>query len=298
MNKNAKSRETRTGLQVLQQQRALASLLLTLSLTGPLPNAAACTLWGVAGDRAEEQGTLVAKNRDWEPDHVQKTKIVIPQSGYRYFGLFAEGGNEPGLKGGVNIKGLTIVTATASSIPFSVRKNQPGKKGVLAEILSGYDSVDGVLAHRELFAHARAGFFLLADRTKLAMVEVALDGKFAVRTETHGAIVHTNHFLEETLCSANTRIGESSSTRLDRIKALMAETGAPVTVDQFRNMSADQHDGPNNSLWRTGEKVRTLATWIMKLPKQGPPTLYLKIANPAQAPEEKRYTLDAKFWEQ
>jgi hypothetical protein len=271
--------------------------LVATVLAAALRDSSACTLWGAAGDRVAGQGVIIAKNRDWKPDHTQKARMVRPRSGHRYFGLFAEGGEEPGLKAGVNIKGLTVVTASASSIPAAARKNQPGKKGVLAEILAGYDSVDDVLARRDLFAHARAAFFLIADPGKLAIVEVALDGKYAVQTETNGVVAHTNYYLDEALRSANVNVGTSSAKRLGRIRTLLADAHTPLTVDQFKIMSADQHDGPDNSLWRTGEKNRTLAAWIIELRKPGPPVLHLKIANPGQEVAETSYVLDEKFWQ-
>lgn len=275
----------------------MASPVVALIALALVPfNAPSCTLWGVAGDRASGSGTIVAKNRDWKPDHTQTTKRVKPRSGHSYFGLYAVGGEEPGIKAGINDQGLTVVTASASSIPSSARKSQPGKKGVLVELLTGYDSVDAVLAHRDLFKHARAAFFLIADRNKIVSVEVAMDGKFAMQTETNGVVSHTNCYLDDSLLSANATIGASSQKRLARIRALLAETSTPCTVEQFKRMSADQHDGPDNSLWRTGEKSRTLATWITEFPRQGPPVVHLKIADPGKTAVETRHVLDTEFW--
>jgi hypothetical protein len=272
-------------------------LLVSAVLSG-LIAAPACTLWGVAGERAEGHGTIIVKNRDWRPDHIQETKTVTPRTGNKYFGLYAVGGDEPGIKAGVNCKGLTVITASASCIPQAMRKNQPGKKGVIAEILTNYDSVDALLAHREFFDHARASIFLIADPRKIAIVEVALGGKFVVRTETNGVVTHSNGYLEDALRSSNINDGASSTTRLARIRTLLAEARPPLDVAQFKRFSSDQHDGPDNSLWRTGEKTRTLAAWIMELPKQGAPALYLKIANPGQPLVEANYVFDAKFWRQ
>jgi len=55
----------------------------------------------------------VVKNRDWWPDHRHEIKRVTPKPGFRYYGLFATGNDEPGLKAGVNEKGLVVVSATA-----------------------------------------------------------------------------------------------------------------------------------------------------------------------------------------
>ena len=80
----------------------------------------ACTLWAAAGGDASG-GTIISKNRDWKPDHTQVLKVHRDRKGYAYFGLYAEGNKDPGLKEGVNEHGLTVITATAGAIP-----KQPG----------------------------------------------------------------------------------------------------------------------------------------------------------------------------
>lgn len=42
----------------------------------------ACTLYGAAGGNVEGGGTILAKNRDWKPDHTQLLRIVKPSRGY------------------------------------------------------------------------------------------------------------------------------------------------------------------------------------------------------------------------
>lgn len=71
----------------------------------PQPSSA-CTLWGASGTAVEGRGTLVAKNRDWNPDHRQELVVLKPTPGYRSLLLKAVGGAEPGVKAGVNEKGL------------------------------------------------------------------------------------------------------------------------------------------------------------------------------------------------
>jgi hypothetical protein len=73
----------------------------------------------------------------------------------------------------------------------------------------------------------------------------------------------------------------------------------PLTMEDFIKFSGDKNDGPDNSIWRTGstpQKTRTLATWIVEIPKNDVPTLYVKCANPGE--EEKTYEvkLEDKLW--
>jgi len=263
--------------------------------SGPLP-APACTLWGAAGPAAGG-GTLISKNRDWAPDHHQVLKKVRPEKGWAYFGLFAEGNGDPGLKAGVNEKGLTIVSAS-SNLPRSVREDQPGMHGVMIKILTDYDSVDALIANADkVFSKSRANFFLISDRSKVLTVEVGLLGKYALSVNDSGTSAHTNHYLSPELTSTQSqKVGMSSRTRYQRINSLLGQTTVPYTLEQFSSLARDQHDGPDNSLWRSGREY-TLASWIVATPAQGPPRLHVVVANPGEPEGTQDLLLDAKFWE-
>ena len=210
--------------------------------------------------------------------------------------MYAEGGAEPGIKAGVNERGLTVVTASAGSIPKD-RLNQPGKRGVISALLSSCANCDELLARKDItFPSARTMFVMASDRRKIVVVEVGLEGKYALKVVDHGFVTHTNHFLEPVLAEFNFRIGLSSATRLRRIDELMKALPSPYGLDVVAAMSKDQHDGPDNSLWRTGSKERTLASWIVATPAQGAPKLRVVIANPGQKEETRVLALDEKFW--
>lgn len=275
-----------------------AKLLLALSLCAvTLSQASACTLWGAAGGLAQG-GTLMAKNRDWAPDHRQYLKKVLPRQGLRYFGLYAEGNKDPGLKAGINEKGLAIVSAS-SNIPRKLRDSQSDMHGVMIAILTGYNSVDAVAADASrVFSHSRANFFMISDQRKVLSVEVGLEGRYTLKLTNNGPIAHTNHYLDPQLASIyNTRIGISSVVRFDRINTLLAQQPAPITLDQFSVISRDHHDGPNNSLWRNGREV-TMASWLLATPAAGAPRLRVVIANPGEPEIEQDLVLDEKFWQQ
>lgn len=268
-------------------------LLLVLSL--PVP-ALACTLWGAAGDDVGG-GTLISKNRDWAPDHRQVFKRVIPQQGFVYAGLFAEGNNEPGIKAGVNEKGLTIVSAS-SNVPKKLRDAQTGTHGVMRKILSEYASVAQVMANAPaLFGTARPNYYLISDRQALLMVEVGLEGRFTLKESRQGVVAHTNHYLDPALPEfIDFKAKSSSASRLSRIDNLLIQASRPLDISAFQAMSRDQHAGPDHSLWRTGNKTRTLASWIIRTPASGAPSLSLIVANPGEAQVSQNVVLDAHFW--
>ncbi len=258
--------------------------------------ARSCTLWSAAGKDASG-GTIAAKNRDWKPDHTQKLSMERKNNGLAYFGLYAAGGENPGLKAGVNEKGLCVLSAAASCIPTRIIKNQPGKKGITALILSRYSNVNDLLRDREkIFPSARAVFLLVSDRKRVAIIEIGLNGVYSISTVTEGAMAHTNHYLDNTMAAFNIKFGKSSTTRLQRIKQLLSVTPRPFSVEKFVTMSLDKHDGPENSLWRTSPKKPTLSSWILSNPPAGPARLRVVIADPGRKEILHEFILDERFW--
>lgn len=258
----------------------------------------ACTLWGVAGTDASG-GTIVVKNRDWKPDHTQVLKAHRGEKGHAYFGLwtvYAEKSTE-GLVAGVNEQGLTVFTAAAGSIPRGMWEDRPVRRSFTGALLADYANCDEVLANKDaIFSALRPVFVMISDRKKILDVEVGLGGKYAVKTIENGVVAHANHFLDESLVEFNISVGESSMKRFARITHLLEVSPRPFTAECFAVMGKDQHDGPDNSLWRTGKVARTLASWIVETPAHGAPKLRVVIANPGQPEQTQSFVLDEKFW--
>lgn len=258
----------------------------------------ACTLWGAAGTSASG-GTVVSKNRDWKPDHTQVLRMHRGEKGHAYFGLwtvYAEKSTE-GLVAGVNEKGLTVFTAAAGSIPKGMWEDRPVRRSFTGALLADYASCDEVLAKRDaIFPALRPVFIMISDRKKILSVEVGLGGKYAVKTIEDDVVAHANHFLDDSLAEFNINVGESSPKRFERISHLLKMSPRPFTAECFSAMGKDQHDGPDNSLWRTGKIARTLASWIVETPAHGAPKLRVVIANPGQPEQIRSFVLDERFW--
>ncbi len=275
----------------------LWQLLILLFLGGiSCASVHACTLWGAAGVDAGG-GTIISKNRDWKPDHVQVLKMQRPTNGYAYFGLYAEGNDAPGIKEGINEKGLTVVTASAGTIPKQTREAQPGKGSLISTLLANCANCDEVLAQQDkLFSQRRPTFVMIADRKQILMLEVGLQGRYSMRAVKTGTVVHANHYLDEAMQEFNLKTNRSSCARVKRIADLLQAAPRPFDTAQFASMSRDRHGGPNNSLWRTGTNGCTLSSWIVETPAQGAPRLRVLIANPNQPEELRQYVLDNTFW--
>lgn len=256
-------------------QKTLLGLAIGASLSF---GAGACTLFGAAGEGVVAgDGVLVAKTRDWRPD-LQKVAVKNPQAGYSYLGLFT--GKALHFNMGVNEKGLVLARSSSDGIPKEKRLAMPRfrKDGLIATdyIMQHFASVDDVLAHPEVFVEPVN--YILADRTKVAVVEVLPGGKTTVRVQTRGTIAHTNHFIEPESVSLNEKVGKSSATRLARINELLEGGKKPFTLADFIAMTKDQHDGPVNSIWRVGKHTdgpQTLGAMAVFLPPQGDPKFYL-----------------------
>ena len=273
---------------------AILSAFFTLA---SVPVIDACTLWSAVGSRVAHKGSLIAKNRDWTPEP-SVFRLVQPKVGFRSLGLFPiRDGKQKGLVAGVNEKGLVVVTASASSVPEADREK--GGSGLARQLLTLFSTVEEVQLNKSVFARTHPMIFLIADRSQTAWIEVAPEGKFAIRTSKKGVLTHTNHYLDKTLIGMNEKIGRSSRTRLSRIGELLDGHSAPFTLEDFIAFSQDRNDGPDDSLWRTGEKpdgIRTLASWIVSLPPAAPPELFFRLANPGEPEQTMQLTLDRPFW--
>lgn len=241
-------------------------------------SAHACTLFAASGDAyIAGGGVIIAKNRDWPPEE-QVVRLIDDGKGFRYYGLFSV--NKRGnldVKAGVNEKGLTVVSATAGSIPRKERLQEQYTKGVNKRLLSSCATVGEAL--NALSAIRGPRIIMLADREKIAYIEVGPIGKTSVTVKQNGILGHTNHFINDDLLWANKKVSKSSETRYQRINQLLTEQPRPFSLEQFINFSEDKTAGADNSIWREGSKPnssQTIGAFIVHLPESGVPTVYVK----------------------
>lgn len=279
----------------MKLQKFLAGVLLAVCL--PLQSVHACTLWAAAGTAAEGGGTILAKNRDRIPDHQQVLRLTVPEKGYSYFGIYETKGDRMSLKAGVNEKGLAVAGAAASSIPKQERRGMVYTHGLYEKLLSRCGTVEEALKQKALFLGPQ--FLMLADRTETAEVEIGPGGMTAVKKIKNGTLHHTNHYKMSSMQVLNRFDGASSTARDRRIGQLLDQTPRPYTMQEFMLFSQDRHDGPKNSIFRTGlgpGTERTMAEWIVKIPRQGAPEIYVRMLNPGEAPQVFSGEADSSFF--
>lgn len=269
--------------------------LLTFSFTVP---SYACTLYSAAGSAVSDGGTLLAKVRDQKPEN-QYWYLVTPPEGYAYYGIFTQL-NDHGLRDGLNEKGLVAVTSTVSTIPKNKRLAAPAYPGgTLKYILTHCGSVTDVLAMATKTWMSPQNI-MIADKEEIAYIEIGLDGKYSVTRQQNGTLHHTNHFVNNDMQDSNIlATSPSSLTRYNRISELLSRQ-KQFTFDDFIRFSDDRHNGPNNSIWRIGERssVESLGALIVHISPSGAPEIYLKLRKtPDQKGKEtlQHFTADQLF---
>lgn len=267
-------------------KKIVAVLIICSAINFPV---SACTLFAATGDAwVAGGGTIIAKNRDWTPT-VQEVKLVHNNSGYSYYGLFA-----PGVKAGINEKGLVVLSASASSIPKLQRSSLESFKGLNKYLLSNFATVDEALQDMSIFYGPR--FIMLGDKNKVAYIEIGPKGQSVTIKET-GILTHTNHYINEDMVSENVKIANTSTIRYARINELLSMENRSFDLDKFIMYSHDKNAGKTNSIWRDGNSstsTQTLGVFIVYLPKEGSPTIYVKVRKkPDQQGQEDVYWLRA-----
>lgn len=257
-------------------KKYICSILLVLSLAAA---SGATTLWGITGDNVVNGGTLIAQNFDYNPKCSIKVQFVVSKTtGYRYLADILSGpGINSGVQSGINEKGLAVTSAAA---PLKSATSE-AKPGFSEWALSGYGSVDDLLADKDKAGDFAPGYYMIADSGKIALIEIAARNQVNAQEVTEGDACYSKNDIA-----------------YRRIKELMAGHPGLFGLDDLVTYSQDRHNGPKNSLWRTGTtqtSERTLATWVVSLPDSGAPQAYIRLANTNEG-KNGRLTLDDNFW--
>jgi hypothetical protein len=137
-------------------------LLIGLSCLWPFSEGIACTLFGAIGSSVEGGGVLIGKTRDRREKLEQTFVEVVPKEGYPYRGISAKGKTR--VTSGINVKGLVVVSAAASSMV------KEGKRTSVGKILSRASSVDEVIALVQKGEVYGPIYYLVGDIHKIAVL--------------------------------------------------------------------------------------------------------------------------------
>jgi hypothetical protein len=264
----------------------------------PVSPTRACTIWAATGQQVKGKGSLIAKNRDNLSHLYTVLKTVSPEKGIPFHGLFdieADGY----VTAGINEQGLVVVNSAANSVPRN--KRLVATEDLTQRLLTSFGSVSAVLSEKDLFQKSHPALYIVGDASKIASIEVAPGGKISVTVQEKGTLFLTNHYTNPELAGANEQSSTGSSMRLKRIQYLISGQLSPFTLDDFIAFSNDRNGGSEGALWQApgaSGTIRTLASWIVYMPPDGPPVLCVKLANPNEPERTYTVTLDSAFWKQ
>lgn len=255
-----------------------------------------CTIWASAGETVEGGGAIIAKNRDNTSSLHTRLRLVFPAKGLRFLGILdveADGY----VVAAINEKGLVVVNASANSVPR--KKRHVATEDVTERILVTFDSVDALLKEKDLFRKTHPALYIVADAVKIMSVEVTPGGRVSVQVKEKGTLAFTNHYIGEDVVDANERMSRESLLRLSRINVLCGRGERSHTMDDFISMSRDDNGGSPGAVMRRPRKdsrIRTLATWIVRLEPGVSPQLYVHLLNAEDRPRTYTVKLDESFW--
>jgi isopenicillin-N N-acyltransferase like protein len=156
-----------------------------------------CTTWAAGGALTGEHGPILAKNRDYRPDHraLQCLIKAHPRKGYVYSYLSSCG--SPGVfSSGMNEKGLAVVDTHVHS-----SETGPGlaRYSVMMKVLEEFSQVGEALEYLSSLRHMGDGTLTLADAQGSSAVFEAGHQQQAVILPKISYVVATNHFTSESL---------------------------------------------------------------------------------------------------
>jgi isopenicillin-N N-acyltransferase like protein len=256
------------------------------------------TLWAAAGTRVQGGGTLIAKNYDAKPVPTH-LRLVIPRNGFTYLGLFSlKNPKGQGPLAGVNEKGLAVISAIPEALPPGPEA-RPSIEQVSEKLLAGFGTVDNVLSDQKILSEGPSAFYIIADASQIASVEVTSYHEIAVRNLVNNILCHTDHYIDERFLSRNRQTVKNSELRLERIGRLLNSGNNLLTLDAFIDVAHDRGTNPDEGILRSSgssDGVRTVATWVLVIPGTRPPELHVGLFDPEGSEAEYDFKLDRAFW--
>ncbi len=247
-----------------------------------------CTSWAANGTITRDGAPILAKNRDYHPDHqpLQCLARIKPSHGNPFLCLTSAG--SPGVfSSGINSKGLAAVDTFVSSTDIG-----PGiaRYSLMMDILQNFSTVKEAIDYLPTRPHFGDGTVTLIDaQGEMAVFEIAHSVQ-AVRLSDEGFIASTNHFS-----APETRLfwvdrepahlqGNSQGRRRPIENSLRSAKGQ---VDiRWAQALMGQHGDSLSAVCRHAEMDPTAVTisCVIYLPRQA--SMYVANGHPCQAPFE------------
>ncbi len=163
----------------------------------PLSDNQDCTTWAASGSITQDGKPILAKNRDYWPDHrhLQCLAWAKPKEGYQYLYLTSAG--SPGVfSSGMNEAGLAVTDTHVVSLDIG-----PGipRYTLMMELLEHFKDVRSGLEYLLQVSHMGNGTLILLDETGDLVVVETGHTQCGLVHPTDGFVVSTNHYVSAEL---------------------------------------------------------------------------------------------------
>lgn len=209
-----------------------------------------CTVWAASEPVARQGHSILAKNRDFRPDHqsLQCLALAHPVRGYRYL-CVTSAGSPAVFSSGMNEVGLAVADTRVISCAVG-----PGvaRYSVMMELLEYHSHVASALDYLRQVPHMGDGTLTLIDQTGDMAVFEASHTTHSIKAPEHGFVVSTNHFSGEELRDcwfdhSSTKLRGNSQNRYARVTTALQSAQGRVDPVWAQGLMAD-HGGPRATI--------------------------------------------------
>lgn len=169
------------------------------------PDGDECTTWAAAGSATADGQPILAKNRDYQLEHLSLQMVVraSPKSGYRT--LYVTSAGSPGVFcAGLNEAGLAVADTHVYSTDLG-----PGLPdyALMMHVLEEHNTVTSALEYLRSAPRLGRNNLILADATgHLAIFECG-HAQYGVMESRGGTLVNTNHFVSPQMGDCFVEVG-------------------------------------------------------------------------------------------
>jgi predicted choloylglycine hydrolase len=253
-----------------------------------------CTVWAASGSVTCQGMPILAKNRDFRPEHRSLPCLarVQPAQGYRY--MYATSAGSPAVfSSGMNEAGLAVADTRVTSCAVG-----PGlpRYSAMMEILEHHSHVSSALDYLRQVPHLGEGTLTLIDRTGDMAVFEAGHASHGILLPANDSVVSTNHFRSPQLrdCWVDRYPPElrgNSQNRYARVDTVLGAARGRLDVAWAQTLMADHGDSKLSAAERSRHAIcrhseldtrsMTIST-VLFLPQER--TLLFADGQPCQAP--------------
>lgn len=193
-----------------------------------------CTVWAVAAPKTKPELPMLAKNRDYRPEHLSLQCLAWAQPDHAYRYIYLTSAASPGVfSSGINERGLAVADTHVQSLNIG-----PGipRYAAMMEILEKHDQVRSALDYLKEIQHLGDGNLVLLDAEgDMAVVEAGHSGAQVIHPY-EGCVVATNHYVsiplrDQWVDNSQERLRGNSLARNARVTAALRAPHQEIDLD-------------------------------------------------------------------